>query len=61
MLHSSKAFPAQVLNIVARELNALGILPTRITRCVLNSEEADAALYLDDGKSAYINVEVAVR
>lgn len=61
VLHSSKAFPAQVLNIVAGELNALGISPSRITQCVMNSEEADAALYLDDGKSAYINVEVAVR
>lgn len=61
VLNSSKAFPSQVLNVVANELNALGISPTRITRCVMNSDDADAALFLDDGKSAYINVEIAIR
>ena len=61
VLNSSKGFPSEVLNLVAGELNALGILPSRIKRCVRKSDDADAALYLEDGKSAFINVKVAVR
>ena len=61
VLNSSKAFPSQVLNMVAGGLNALGIIPSRIMRCVLNAEDADAAIYLDDGRSAYINIAIDVR
>ena len=61
VLNSSKGFPSEVLNLVAGELNALGISPSKIQRCVRKSADADAALYLEDGKSAYINVEVAIR
>ena len=61
VLYSSKGYPSEVLNLVAGQLNALGILPDRIKQYVRKTDDADAALYLEDGKSAYINIEVAVR
>ena len=60
VLNSSKAYPAEVLNLIAGELQALGILPNSITRCVRKQQDADAALYLNDGMTALINVEVAM-
>lgn len=61
VLNSFKDFPSEVLNMVAKELNALGISPDRIKRYVRKSDEADAALYLENGKQAFINLEVALR
>ena len=63
VLNSAKGYPAQILNLIALELSALGILPDKIGRCVRQSgsDDADAALYLNDGRAAYINVEVALR
>jgi transcriptional regulator with XRE-family HTH domain len=60
VLNASKAFPSEVLNLVAGELNALGISPDRIKRFVRKSDDTTAALYLDNGERAYINVEVAI-
>ena len=61
VLNSFKDFPSEVLNMVAKELNALGVSPDRIKRYVRKSDEADAALYLENGKQAFINLEVALR
>ena len=61
VLNSSKDFPSEVLNLVAGELNALGILPNKIKRCARKSADADAILDLDNGEKAYINVQVSVR
>ena len=61
VLTASKNYPAEILNLIAVELSSLGILPAKINRCVRQSEDADAALHLNDGRAAYINIEVAVR
>ncbi len=61
VLNSSKGYPSEVLNLVAGELNVLGISPERIRQYVRKSDETNAALRLEDGKSAYIKVEVVVR
>ncbi len=62
VLKASKNYPAEILNLIAGELSALGILPEKIMNCVRHPHsDASAALYLNDGKSAFINVEVAVR
>lgn len=62
VLKSSRNYPAEILNLIAGELSALGILPEKIMSCVRHPQsDATAALYLNDGKSAFINVEVAVR
>ena len=62
VLNSSKGFPAELINLVTDELNALGIEPANIKHCIRHPGlDADAALYLRDGKSAFINVEIAVR
>lgn len=61
VLNSSKGYPAEILNLIAGELSALGILPSNIARCVRRPKaEANAALYLNDGKSALISVGVAI-
>jgi transcriptional regulator with XRE-family HTH domain len=60
VLNSSKDYPAEILNLIAGQLSAMGIVPSKIARCIRNPKpDANAALYLNDGKSAYINVEVA--
>jgi transcriptional regulator with XRE-family HTH domain len=63
VLQSSRAYPAEVLNLLACKLRELGILSDKITRCVRKkqADDADAAIYLNDGKAALINVEVAYR
>ena len=60
VLNSSKAYPAELLNLVAGELDSLGIMPDKITKCVRKSKNADATLILNDGRSATINLEIAV-
>ena len=60
VLNSYKTYPSEVLNMVAGALDSLGILPDQIARCVRRPDE-DAELYLNDGRSAFINLEVAFR
>ena len=62
VLKSFKTYPSEVLNLVAGELHAVGILPHQIARCVRLPElNADTMLHLNDGKSARINVEVVIQ
>lgn len=62
VLQQSKDYPAELLNLIASKLQLLGILPDRISRCTREpaAKEADAAVYLDDGKEALIRLEVAI-
>ena len=62
ILESSKKYPAELLNLIACELQALGILPDKISRCIRKPAASDvnAALYLEDGREALIRLEVAV-
>ena len=59
VLHESKDYPAELLNLIACKLQSLGILPNKIDRCVRNEKDADAALYLEDGSKARIKLELA--
>ena len=61
VLTASKNYPAEILNLIAVELSSLGILPAKIDHCIRQSEDADAALHLNDGRSALIRLEVAAR
>jgi len=61
VLNAFTKYPAEVLNLIADILSSIGIAPDSITACVRNPADADAALYLEDGKAALINVEVAYR
>ena len=59
VLESSKQYPAELINLVARKLQENGIVPSEINRCVRNEKDADAALYLKDGRQATISLELA--
>ena len=61
VLNASKAYPAEVLNLVAGKLQAIGILPDAIRQYVRHpgADDVNAALYLDNGKEAFIKLEVA--
>ena len=63
VLQSFKGYPAEVLNLIAGELYASGISANKISRCVRHpkGDDANAALYLDDGTQALIKLEVAYR
>ena len=63
VLKASKDYPVEVINFSAGELYALGILPEKIMHCVRKppADDANAALYLNDGKAAFVKLEVAVR
>ncbi len=61
VLDDYQDYPAEVLNLIAGVLESIGIAPGRITACVRKPSDADAAIYLDDGRAALISVEVAYR
>jgi hypothetical protein len=63
VLDKYKGCPAEILNLVADLLEKAGITPDCIKSCVRKPEssEADAALYLDNGKVALIDIEVEYR
>jgi transcriptional regulator with XRE-family HTH domain len=58
-LASSKHYPAELINLVAGKLHEQGILPTEISRCIRKEKDADAAIYLNDGREALIKLEFA--
>ena len=61
VLQQSKSYPAEILNLIATELLKIGIVPDKIRKCVRKpqNDKAKAALFLDDGTEAFINLEVA--
>ncbi len=61
ILEQYKGAPAEILNLVAELLAKDGIVPHQIKGCARKATEADATLYLDNGKCALINVDVAYR
>jgi transcriptional regulator with XRE-family HTH domain len=63
VLDEYKGYPAEVLNLVAAELQQSGIQAQDVGRCVLhpklrNGDSPDAAVYLRDGRSVIIEVKV---
>ena len=66
VLFEHRCFPAEILNLVAHELQQSGIGPEMVNRCVLNpilhgGLNPDAAVYLKDGRSALIEIKVSQR
>jgi len=64
ILETSQAYPSEILNLVACELRSIGICPETITQCVrkpMFSDTADAALYLEDGRTAVVDVRLSFR
>jgi transcriptional regulator with XRE-family HTH domain len=64
VLEEYRTYPAEVINLVAIGLQAAGISANEISHCDLHpvsknrNNDADALLYLNNGKTASINVEV---
>jgi len=63
VLHEFKGYPAEVLNLVAMELREAGIGPQAVTKCIRNpslgsGSNPDAALYLKDGRSVIIDIQL---
>ena len=66
VLEAFRTYPAEVINLVALELNRAGIGPDVVSRCVLHPKlqdglTPDAAIYLKDGRSALIEIKVLER
>ncbi len=62
VLNASKAYPAVLINLVAAKLQEHGILPSKISQCEHRPKmnDADAVLSLDNGKEAFIRLEVTM-
>lgn len=60
VLEEAKSYPAEVLNLIAVRLRAMGILPDQILHCDHNPmlNDTDAALILSDGTTALINLRI---
>jgi len=62
VLQQYKSYPAEVINFLAIRLQALGIPPDQISRCILDPQfkhtEGDAALILNDGTRAMIDLNI---
>lgn len=54
-----RKYPAEVLNLIADELQSFGITPEVITHCARGT--AGTTVYLKDGREASINAEVVYR
>ena len=61
VLTAAKHYPAEILNLIAVELNSLGISPDKIVHCTRESSGASTTLYFADGNTASIGVDVAIR
>jgi transcriptional regulator with XRE-family HTH domain len=66
VLDEFKSYPAEVLNLVAHELCQSGIAPDMVNRCIRNPKlqgglNPNAAVYLKDGRSALIEINISQR
>jgi len=66
VLDDCKAFPAEILNLCARNLKEQGIDGGQIDRCVLkpklqDGKEHDAVLFLTDGRTAFVDLKISTR
>ena len=66
LLEDCKRFPAEIINLAAKHLQAQGIDGEQVTRCVLkpklkDGSEPDAVLFLDDGRTALIELKISTR
>lgn len=57
VLSESKGYPAEVLNLLAHELRAAGILPEQVNACAVNG--ANVSLLLENGKQATLEAKLA--
>lgn len=66
IMENCKPYPAEVLNLCARHLQEQGIDGEQIDRCVLkpklqDGREPDAVVYLNDGRTALIELKITPR
>jgi transcriptional regulator with XRE-family HTH domain len=60
VLAQFKRYPAEALNLVASVLANSGISAEKIVRFERKPDSMNASIYLDDGKAARINLDVAI-
>lgn len=61
VLKDSQAYPAELLNLLAKQLRAVGVLPEQVDQCRVqgNHQASIVALSLKDGSQASIATMVA--
>ena len=58
VLAESQAYPAQILNLLARKLRQAGIIPELVAGC--RSSEDSLQLFLEDGRQAILETRLAI-
>jgi len=66
VMEQNKPYPAEVLNLCAKQLQESGIDGDQISRCVLkpklqDGREPDAIVYMNDGRAALIELKITPR
>jgi len=66
IMENCKPYPAEVLNLCAKHLQEQGINADNVTRCVLkpklqDGKEPDAIVYMNDGRTALIELKITPR
>lgn len=62
LLNESLAYPAELLNLLARQLRLAGIQPEQVDGCVVEEgrEESEVAIRLKDGRQARLETKLAL-
>ena len=62
VLKESRAYPAELLNLAARQLKAAGIEPEQVVGCVVSQEgdDSEVAILLRDGGEARLETKLEV-
>ena len=64
VLRQYQSYPAETLNLIAERLETKGITPDQITGCCRHpysaGQTSDAAVYLNNGQIALINLNITV-
>ena len=66
VMEDCKQYPAEALNLCAKQLQESGIGGEQISRCVLkpklqDGREPDAIVYMNDGRTALIELKITPR
>jgi transcriptional regulator with XRE-family HTH domain len=62
VLQESLAYPAELLNLLARQLRLAGIQPDQVRGCVVEegTEESEAEIFLKDGRQVRLETRLAL-
>jgi len=66
LLEDCKKYPAEIINLAAKHLQAHGIDGEQVIRCVLkpklqDGSEPDAMVFLNDGTTAFVELKISTR